>query len=117
MRATGCVAPASVRGGGPGTRRDRQQVALAASSMRSAVIFGWLIITTWDEVGTSTTLRAFARLYIQRSHSGGIALSWPATSPHDGIVRHAAAVVGKTKESASNGRWVACRSRNVAAGM
>jgi hypothetical protein len=27
--------------------------------------------------------------YMKRSHSGGIALSWPATSPHIGIVRHA----------------------------
>ena len=70
---------------------DLQLVALAASSMRSAVILGWLIMATWEEVGTSTSLRAFARPYIQRSHAAGIALSWPATSPHDGIVRHAAA--------------------------
>ena len=56
--------------------------------------FGWLIIATWDEVGTSTILRKFARVYMNRSAAGGIALSLPATSPHDGIVFHAAAWVG-----------------------
>ena len=61
---------------------------------RGATIRGWLSIAQWDEVGTSATWRAFARLYIQRSAAGGMALSRPATSPHTGIVCHAAAVDG-----------------------
>jgi hypothetical protein len=39
-----------------------QTVALAADSMRLAVIAGWLIMATWDAPGTSTTSRALARL-------------------------------------------------------
>jgi hypothetical protein len=90
---SGPDAPDAV-GAGRGAERQGQLVALAAWSIRSATTCGWLSIAQWDEVGTSTTLRAFARLYIQRSAAGGMALSWPATSPHTGIVCHAAAVVG-----------------------
>src|SRR5262249_30741473 len=80
--------------GGRGSERQSQLVALAAWSIRAATICGWLSIAQWDEAGTSRTFWAFARLYIQRSVAGGMALSWPATSPHTGIVCHAAAVVG-----------------------
>src|SRR5262249_35476131 len=86
----GCPAPWNRNG----SERQSQLVALAARSIRPATICGWLSIAQWDEVGTSTTFRALARLYIQRSAAGGMALSWPATSPHTGIVCHAAAVVG-----------------------
>ena len=93
-RSSCSPAPAREPGPGRGIERLGLLVALAAWSIRSATICGWLSIAQWDEVGTSTTLRAFARLYIQRSAAGGMALSWPATSPHTGIVCHAAAVVG-----------------------
>lgn len=54
---------AGVRAAAEGASDGRSQlVALAAWSIRSATICGWLSIAQWDDVGTSTTLRAFARL-------------------------------------------------------
>ena len=65
------------REAGRDTARQSQLVALAAWRIRSATICGWLSIAQWDEVGTSTTLRAFARLCIQRSPPDEARLSSP----------------------------------------
>ena len=75
------VRSAASHGDGPEHCQPDQEVALTASWIRSAVIFGWLIIATWDEVGTSTTLRKFARVYMKRSAAGGSPVSACDQSP------------------------------------
>ena len=83
---------------------------MAAFSIRAVATSGWEIIATCEALISSIVEPA--RVAMNRSASGVIALSCRPTSAHDGVVFQAAAVVGSAPLAAAAGR---CAAHMIAA--
>src|ERR1700675_4669354 len=91
----------------------------AASSIKAATSFGRETYTEWLAPATST-LWLLARVAYQRSRSGLMVLSAPATNIQLGLLLHAAVVIAALKLSAKLSTWdramkAACSAERSAA--